>query len=85
MNFIIQLKKYRKIKGLTQKQLGNIIGVTQQYVAELERIDRAKSPTLEVILDLCCALKICPCDLVQFNCGGKDFVGECNSCKRKRY
>ena len=83
MYFVINLKKYRKIRGLTQQELGKKVGVTQQYIASIEGKNRTKSPTLDVIARLCYALEICPYDLLHFNCTRKDIVDECNNCKRE--
>lgn len=31
------VKKYRKEKGLTQSELGDIVGVTSDYISQIER------------------------------------------------
>ena len=68
MFFKINLKKHRKLKGLTQQQLARKANITQQYIADLEKDIRIKSPTLDTIASLSIALEICPYSLVEFNC-----------------
>lgn len=66
--FILKIKKYRKLKRLTQKELSEISGVDQSYISRLEEIPRHRSPTLHVLEQIADALEVCPRKLVQCNC-----------------
>ena len=50
------IKKFRKLKGLTQKELAEKLGITQQSVAQYERTN--KLPKLETLLYIADALDI---------------------------
>lgn len=50
------IKKFRKLKGLTQKELAEKLGITQQSVAQYERTN--KLPKLETLLYIAGALDI---------------------------
>ncbi len=51
----LQIKKYRTLKGITQEQLGQIIGVTTQAVSKWER---GGTPDAELIPSLADALEV---------------------------
>jgi transcriptional regulator with XRE-family HTH domain len=38
------VRNYREEKGLTQKELGKILGTTPQYVCDIEKTAHAKNP-----------------------------------------
>ena len=44
------LRKLRKAKGLTQKQLGDLVGVSESFISQME--SEKKLPSLEVALKL---------------------------------
>ena len=44
-----QIKKYRTLRGITQEQLGNTIGVTTQAVSKWER---GGTPDAELLPDI---------------------------------
>lgn len=50
------IKKFRKLKGLTQKELAEKLGITQKSVAQYERTN--KLPKLETLLYIADALDI---------------------------
>lgn len=56
------LRKLRKAKGLTQKQLGKLAGVSESMISQLEKGKRA--PSFEVALKLAEALDCESADLV---------------------
>lgn len=66
--FKLKIKKYRLIKGMTQKELSEKSKVDQTYISRLEQYDRHRSPTLHVIETLAEALEICPKRLLECNC-----------------
>ncbi len=50
------IRKYRKIKGLTMKELGTRVGITEQAISQYERSIR--NPSLEVLLNVSNALDV---------------------------
>lgn len=56
MNIGEQIKKYRKEAGLSQKQLGQKLGVSQQHIAQYENGKRI--PKIETINNIAGALQI---------------------------
>lgn len=77
MFFTISLKKNRKKKGLTQRELAALSGVSQQYIVELEKSDRNKSPTLDIVAKLAIALGVCPHILLEYD--KSEFCKKCTS------
>ena len=72
----LKIKKYRKANGLSQKDLSQMSKVSQEYICDLEKIDRRKSPSLFIMCMIGRALKICPFDLIE--CTGKNNI--CKYC-----
>jgi len=66
---------------MTQSQLAEKIGVSQQYIAMLEadNIVRNRSPRLSTLLDIAIALNICPKDILFHSCN----YCEINNCMKK--
>ncbi len=58
MNIGENIRNLRKAKGLSQKQLANLIGVTQPMVAQMERGTKAASLQLGVEI-----AKVLDCDI----------------------
>ena len=54
--------RIRKEKGLTQEQLSELSGLSQQYISDLERGKR--NPTIVTIYELAMALKVFHVELV---------------------
>lgn len=54
--------RIRKERGLTQEQLSELCGLSQQYLSDLERGKR--NPTIVTIYEIAQALKISHVDLV---------------------
>ncbi|AUB81939.1 helix-turn-helix domain-containing protein [Candidatus Thiodictyon syntrophicum] len=50
------LRRARKLAGLTQTELGALVGIGQSYVGQIERSE--KNVTLEVLVKLCTAIGI---------------------------
>jgi excinuclease UvrABC nuclease subunit len=61
----------RKQAGLTQKQLANLVGVTESTIRNLER-NRNGVEQIERIVKLCRALKCSPEDLIEYKSIEKD-------------
>lgn len=52
------IKKYREIKGLTQQELADIVGVSMNYIAKIESRKMQKSFTIVVLSRIADALEI---------------------------
>lgn len=50
------VSRIRKEKGLTQEQLSELSGLSQQYISDLERGKR--NPTIVTIYELAMAMKV---------------------------
>lgn len=57
-NPIIELRKYREIKNISQKKLALKMNITQGYISKIE--NGIESPTLKMIYRFANALEICP-------------------------
>lgn len=56
------LARIRKERGLTQEQLSELSGLSQQYLSDLERGKR--NPTIVTIYELSLALRVSHVDLI---------------------
>ncbi|AWI07783.1 helix-turn-helix transcriptional regulator [Clostridium drakei] len=50
VDFICNLKKYRQLKGLTQEELANIVGVRRETIMRLE--SAKYNPSLKLAIDI---------------------------------
>ena len=55
--------KFRKLRGMTQEQLAEKSGLSQQYLSDLERGKR--NPTIVTIYEIAMALGVSHIELVQ--------------------
>ena len=78
--YTLYIKKYRKLRRITQTELAERIGVTQQCVALLEsdNIIRKRSPKLSIILDVSFALEVCPNLILHYVCSDCKLYKNCN-------
>lgn len=60
------LKKQRKRRRLTQKQLARMCNLSQGYISELEREDFFHSPTIKQIIALSKALDLNPLEVSDY-------------------
>ncbi|MCD2345830.1 helix-turn-helix domain-containing protein [Clostridium guangxiense] len=68
--YILLIREYRVLRGMTQKELARKAKLRQAYISELERgHPKIKSPTLRVTFRIARALDICPHVLVRYNIG----------------
>lgn len=58
----VRIKRYRENKGLSQEELGSIIGISNRHLSKVET--GAKNPSLELILNIANALNITADDLL---------------------
>lgn len=65
MNFICNLKKYRLLKGLTQEELANIVGVRRETIMRLE--SAKYNPSLKLAIDISKAVDTPITDLFIFD------------------
>ena len=65
--YILKIRYYRILHNLSQRQLAELIGVTQSYIARLESPQRVQSPTLHVLEKLSDLFDIELSDLVKKN------------------
>lgn len=63
-NFPKRLKKIRKSKGLTQKELADKIGINKSYVSRYEKGEHL--PSLVIFEWICQALEVSSKDLLGF-------------------
>ena len=61
---MVRLEEKRKKRRLTQKQLANLSGVTQQAISKIEQGER-KSPQIDTLAKLATALKCTVDDLIE--------------------
>lgn len=66
--FKLKIKKYRLLKGMTQKELSKKSNINQTYISRLEQYERHRSPTLHTVELLAEALEVCPKRLLECNC-----------------
>ena len=57
INFGKKVKRFRKLKGLTQQDLCDITGINRYTLIKYEKYDEAP-PSMETIISLCKALEI---------------------------
>jgi Predicted transcriptional regulator with C-terminal CBS domains len=77
MEYLLLIRKYRKMKKLTQKELAKKAKIDQSYLSKLERNVDEISCTIRVLCDIAEALEVCASDLVVY-CKCK----MCKNCKR---
>lgn len=65
MGFGERLKKVRKLKGMSQQEVADQLGVTQQTIAQYERAE--STPKLETIKKIAAALEVQYTDLFDDN------------------
>ena len=63
---ILNLKKVREQKRMSQGKLSKITGFSQGYISQLE--NNSKTPTLKTIEVIANALEVCPLALISCTC-----------------
>ena len=64
----LEIRKYRKYRRMTQKDLAIKSNLSQSYLSMLENNKHYKSPTLTVIESISKALQVCPVLLLGVDC-----------------
>ena len=70
----LRIKKTRKLRHMSQKELAKKVGTTQSYISKLER--DLENPSVETLYKIADALKVCPRLLLKRS----DF-SHCDICK----
>lgn len=65
-----RIKVLRKQQGWSQEELAERVGISTQYVSNIER--GKENPTLDLLLRLAEALRVVPVDIFDFEAEGLD-------------
>jgi len=60
-----RIRRYREAKDMTQKQLAELVGVTNSRISNYE--NGLNRPDCELLTDICRALAVSPSDLLDFH------------------
>lgn len=60
--FALNLKKYRRLRGISQEELAHVADIDRTYVSALER--RVYSASLDVVASIAKALNVEPSELL---------------------
>lgn len=63
----LKIGYYRRLRGLTQEQLAEIVDVSAGYIGHLEAQNIDKAPSLDVLFDIADALDIPPHKFIDFD------------------
>lgn len=76
----LNIKKYRLLKNMTQEELANKSGLTQSYIAKLEKenVIRTKHPNIYTLEKISNALNICLIDIIDKNCDECNIYNDCD-------
>ena len=59
------IKRIRKEKRLTQKELAKSVGVSEGYISDIERINKNKHPSILCLINISRALNVELIDLLE--------------------
>ncbi len=62
----LKVAYYRKLRGLTQEQLAEIMGVATSFLGQIEAVNIPKAISLDTLFRLSKALEIPPHKLLEF-------------------
>ena len=62
----LNIAYYRKLKGLTQMQLSEIVNISRTHMSNIEAPNVPTSISLETLLDIAEALEVTPAQLLNF-------------------
>lgn len=60
------IKYWRKKRGISQKDLAEIIGISKSYISDIE--SHKKLPSFNVLYKIAEALEVCPKQLIKCDC-----------------
>ncbi|MCD3223818.1 helix-turn-helix domain-containing protein [Clostridium botulinum] len=76
VKFELQIKEFRMMMGISQKELAKKAELSQGYIAKLESNYWEKSPTLNTLIKISKAFNVCPYKIFRCN-------NNCDICKLK--
>lgn len=56
----LKIAYYRKLRGLTQEELAEKVGLTPAYIGHLEAPNISKALSLDTLFDIAAALNVAP-------------------------
>lgn len=56
----LKIAYYRKLRGLTQKELAEQVGLTPAYIGHLEAPNISKALSLDTLFDIAAVLEVAP-------------------------
>lgn len=62
----LKIAYYRKLRGLTQEELAEQVGLTPAYIGHLEAPNISKALSLDTLFDIAAALDIAPQKFLTF-------------------
>ena len=62
----LKIAYYRKLRGLTQEELAEQVGLTPAYIGHLEAPNISKALALDTLFDLAAALEVAPQQFLTF-------------------
>lgn len=62
----LKIAYYRKLRGLTQEELAEQVGLTPAYIGHLEAPNISKALSLDTLFDIAAALNVAPQKFLTF-------------------
>lgn len=62
----LKIAYYRKLRGLTQEELAEQVGLTPAYIGHLEAPNISKALSLDTLFDIAAALDVAPQKFLTF-------------------
>ena len=62
----LKIAHYRKLRGLTQEELAEQVGLTPAYIGHLEAPNISKALSLDTLFDIAAALDVAPQKFLTF-------------------
>lgn len=62
----LKIAYYRKLRGLTQEELAELIGLTPAFIGHLEAPNISKALSLDTLFDIAAALEVSPYKFLTF-------------------
>lgn len=62
----LKIAYYRKLRGLTQEELAEQVGLTPAYIGHLEAPNISKALSLDTLFDIAAVLKVAPQKFLAF-------------------
>ena len=62
----LKIAYYRKLRGLTQEELAEQVGVTPAFIGHLEAPNISKALSLDTLFDIASALEVSPYKFLRF-------------------